>query len=142
MTDRRSASRGHRLVDHTADVIVEAFGPDLESCLEEAVAGLVDVYLSEDAGRTGVTTRAFDLGEGDDVMWRLLGEVVYLLDTSGYAPVGATVEHGPGGFTAVVRLGELDSEWGTGAVPKAISRSGYRIETRGGAVRCRFLVDV
>jgi SHS2 domain-containing protein len=37
--------RGRRVVAHTADVILEAWGFDLPSCGEEAVSALVDTYV-------------------------------------------------------------------------------------------------
>jgi hypothetical protein len=56
-----------------------------------------------------------------------LDEVILLLDTNDRPPVAATVQ----GRTAV-----------TGAVPKAIPRSGFVVEERSDAVRCRFVVEV
>jgi hypothetical protein len=38
------APQGHRTLPHTADVILEAWGPDLATCCEEAVAALVETY--------------------------------------------------------------------------------------------------
>jgi SHS2 domain-containing protein len=35
-------ARGHRSLPHTADVIIDAWGPDQAACYEEAVAALVE----------------------------------------------------------------------------------------------------
>jgi hypothetical protein len=45
--------RGHRVLPHTADVIVEAWGPDLVSCCEEAVAGLAALYVDATRAEAG-----------------------------------------------------------------------------------------
>ena len=39
---RPSPVSGHRVVPHTADVIVEAWGASMLECMEEAVWALVD----------------------------------------------------------------------------------------------------
>jgi SHS2 domain-containing protein len=53
------APRGHRTLPHTADVILEAWGPDLATCCEEAVAALVETYAdSQSATVVGERARA------------------------------------------------------------------------------------
>ena len=42
----RPTPRGHRNLPHTADVIIEAWGPDLAACAEEAVAALIETYAN------------------------------------------------------------------------------------------------
>ena len=70
--------RGHRALPHTADVILEAWGPDFASCCEEAVAALADVYV--DAGRAdAVEQRSVHLGPGSEesLLLEVLEEVIF-----------------------------------------------------------------
>jgi hypothetical protein len=58
-------------------------------------------------------------------------------------PIGAEVKSAAdGGLDVVVSLAGRNSVAGTGAVPKAISRSDLLLDSQAGEVRCRFLVDV
>jgi Archease protein family (MTH1598/TM1083) len=64
---RQGRVRGHRTRAHTGDVIVEAWGPTREACLEEAALGLVgafaDVSGLAPSGRVGLTLSPADVEE-------------------------------------------------------------------------------
>ena len=49
LTDRSGsappAAVGHRLLPHTADCAIEAWGPDRASCLTEALCGLMEEFV-------------------------------------------------------------------------------------------------
>lgn len=136
---------GHRVVlPHTADVILEAWGPDLASCCEEAVAALADVYV--DAGTADIVERRqlhVRPGSDDSLLLGVLEEVIFTLDTSEAVPVRAEVSAaGDGGFDLVLVLADPEVVTAAGAAPKAVSRSELEVDSRSGIVRCRFLVDV
>lgn len=139
------SDRGHRIVAHTADVILQAWGPDLATCCEEAVAALVDVYL--DAVTPDAVTRSrtvtVDAVTPADRLLALLEEIIFVLDTSPLVPIGATVRTDGDELTADLALADPSAVEPAGAVPKAVSRSGLELE-RGadGTVRCSVLVDV
>jgi SHS2 domain-containing protein len=138
------APRGHRALPHTADVILEAWGPDRVACCEEAVAALASVYV--DAARAElVERRRVHLAPGptDAVLLDLLEEVIFALDTADGVPVGAEVHTAPdGGLDAELLLADRATVTATGAVPKAVSRSELAVGRQGGRFRCRFLIDV
>lgn len=137
----RGAPRGHRCLPHTADVIIEAWGPDLPGCCEEAVAALIEGYANPD-NATIVAEQAVHVvgpAPADDMLVDLLDEVIFALDVAEGIPVGARVQAGgDGGLDARLALADPASIEPTGAVPKAISRSGLEITRRPHAVRCRF----
>ncbi|MFL6072211.1 MAG: archease [Mycobacteriales bacterium] len=85
------ADRGHRSVPHTADVRIEAWGPDRDGCLAEAVLGLADSVVDRSAAgpdRERVTVPL--AAESDvDLLVLALDEVIYRLDTRDQVPVGA-----------------------------------------------------
>jgi SHS2 domain-containing protein len=151
-----ATDRGHRALPHTADVIIEAWGPDLPACCEEAVAGLVETYAdlgpgpgpadaAEDAAALATSHRHVHLAAApaDALLFDVLEEVIFTLDTDERVPVSAVVERvSDGGLEVVLLLAERSRLGTTGSVPKAVSRSEYGVSEDPGAVRCRFLVDV
>ncbi|MFP3899438.1 MAG: archease [Acidimicrobiia bacterium] len=138
------SDRGHRALPHTADVILEAWAPDLAACLEEAVDALVDTYAEADEGaRRDPYDVRLPPGPPERVLVDLLDEVVYALDTADGVPVGASVRSlDEAGLHAVLWLAPPDQVSPTGSVPKAVSHSELAVDEAPGAVSCRFLVDV
>lgn len=135
--------RGHLLRAHTADVIAEAWGPDISSCIEEAVAALVSAYA--DVGQAIVEREAEFLvphGSVDSMLLHALDDVLFTLDTSPEVPIGAVVRPVSGGYELTVQLAARNSVDATGAAPKAISRSGLEVECAPSIIRCSFLIDV
>jgi SHS2 domain-containing protein len=137
------SGRGHRVLPHTADVIVEAWGQDLASCIEEAVTALVDICFDTSDASTE-RTRAVAIGPGapDVLLLSVLDELIFLLDTSLHVPVGAAVAHDGDQLAVEIRLAERDSVEPSGAGPKAISRSDLSVVVGPDEARCSFLVDV
>jgi SHS2 domain-containing protein len=135
--------RGHRALAHTADVILEAWGRDLASCCEEAVAALAAIYVDSRRAQV-VERRRVQLGPGaeETLLLGVLEEAIFTLDTADTVPVRAEVAVADGGLNLVLIMADRGSVVGTGAVPKAISRSDLRVESRPGHVWCRVLVDV
>lgn len=144
MSPMVDSPRGHRALPHTADVILEAWGPDLASCLEEAVAALADVFVDartvEPVERRRVHLRP---APPESLLLEVLEEVIFTLDTAAAVPVQAEVRAaGDGGLDVVLVLVDPATVVPTGGVPKAVSRSELAVHAGGGSVRCRFLVDV
>lgn len=136
--------RGHTAHPHTADVILEAWGPDLASCCEEAVAALVGTYVDAlDGAPTGECLAHVAPAPDDEVVLAVLDEVIFTLDTAEGVPVRGEVRvAADGGLDVRLALARRDQVHGTGAVPKAVSRSDLHVSRGPDGVRCRFLVDV
>lgn len=142
-----TAVRGHRCLPHTADVIVEAWGPSVADCCEEAVAALLSTCLDLEgaaaAASVGRHVLRLPAGGPEECVLGLLDEVVLVLDTSPAVPVRARVRvTDDGGLVAELRLVAAADVERTGAVPKAVSRSGLWVEEGAQGVRCTALVDV
>ncbi len=106
---------------HTADVILEAWGPDLAACCEEAMAALVSLYVDA-ADAEEVDRRSLHLAPGadDDVLLDLLEEAIFTLDTAEGVPVRAEVGiASDGGLDVALVLADPATVTATGAVPKA-----------------------
>ncbi|HZD64818.1 MAG TPA: archease [Acidimicrobiales bacterium] len=144
VVDRARSPRGHRLVPHTADTMIEAWGPDRAACLTEALVALV-------AGFAEVpevpVTRLVPLDVGavgpEDQLVSLLEDVIFTLDTLSVVPVrfhlAETESGGVAGDMEVVPAGEAVR---SGPVPKAVSYHGLSMLADEEGWRCRVLVDV
>lgn len=138
------ARRGHRALPHTADVRLEAWGADVAACCEEALAALIATFVDAPPAKTVEVRRAqIPAGPEEAQLLAALEELIFISDTAERVPVRARVQHAPGDRLALAfELAERSEVHGTGAVPKAISRSGLRVESRPGRVSARFLVDL
>ena len=130
---------GHRTIPHIADLRIEAWAPDREDCLAEAVRALVGSF----ADVAGARPRRFAdvriaAGADPDLLVAILDEVIYRIDAQDEIPVEVAVraEHAevagaePGEPAETIRLSlglaGLESVGITGAAPKAVSLSELR----------------
>ncbi|MBI2168000.1 MAG: archease [Actinobacteria bacterium] len=135
-----TAPRGHRAAPHTADTIIEAWGPTLGECLEEAVLGLVEGF-ADVAGAVPSERADLDLlgPDPDDLLVELLEQVIYLLDVHGAVVVRASVAADRARFdTTPLAAVEV-----VGPEPKAVALSGLACAPDDeGTWRARATIDV
>lgn len=138
------AGAGHRIVAHTADAMVEAWGPDRTSCLIEALSGLVELFADvPDPPSTSVVPLGCQAAAAEDQLVSLLEEVIYVLDVLSVVPVRFHLAAaGDGGVAGDMEVVPLGSAVMVGPAPKAVSYHGLSMEPGQGAWRCRYLVDV
>jgi protein archease len=135
---------GHRLAPHTADCIIEAWGPDRVTCLTEALQALVDEFA--EVGE-GPCTRALPLaagpGRAEDVLVSLLEDVIYTVDVFSVVPVRFHLsETEDGGVAGDMEVVPVDDAEIVGPAPKAVSYHELSMSDEEGFWRCRVLVDV
>lgn len=134
--------RGHGVQAHTADVVIEAWGPTAAACYEEAAAAFVDVFAAVDAVEG--SAEPFDVGPGRpaDLLVLLLEEILFDADARGHVPIATEVEvrgdHLVGRITAV----PIEDVAIVGSIPKGVSYSDLEFERSDGGWRCRAVVDV
>jgi len=138
--------RGHRTLPHTADVIVEAWGPDRAACLEELVLGTVATFAAvpPEGGSTRTSRPVIvDAPLDEELVVQLLDEVLYLVEVRGVVPVGVDLDDAEdgsvAGFLEVVPVAHVEQ---VGALPKGCSRSGLVAGPDPAGWRCRVVVDV
>lgn len=136
--------RGHRIGPHTADCVIEAWGPDRPSCLVEAMQALVEVFAEfDDAIATRSVPVSAEPGPDADILVALLEEVIYVTDVLGVVPirfhVADTEDGGVAGDMEVVEPREAEL---VGPVPKAVSYHGLEMSHHDGTWRCRAIIDV
>jgi len=135
---------GYRLLPHTADVVVQAWAPTRAACLAEAVRGLVAVF-ADTAGVAGSRSVAFAIGPATDeeLLVRLLEEVIYRVEVDEVIPVDAQVELTPdGGVRGRLDVAPLAPGMIIGAAPKAIAWHELSFAPERTGWRCRVTVDV
>lgn len=136
-------SRGHRILPHTADAIVEAWAPTKPACLEEAVVGLVALFAGIDGlAPEGEWPVSLPPAPDDQLLVMLLEEVLAAVDVAGEVPVAAELDADGEGVRGVLRTVPASVVDVHGAVPKAIAWSGLEFGRSDGGWRCRFTVDV
>ncbi|MDH3227815.1 MAG: archease [Thermoleophilia bacterium] len=139
-----ASERGHRALPHTADVILEAWGPNLPTCFEEAVAALVELCV--DAVHARIVERRLvriPAAPASELLLNLLDEVIFALDIGTNVAVSAEIAaRDDGALDMRLQLAARGSVAPTGPAPKGVSRSHLRLDQEAERVHCSFLIDV
>jgi len=136
------ADRGHAVRAHTADAVIEAWGPTAAACYEEAAAAFVDVFAATDTVEG--SAEPFDVGPGrpEDLLVLLLEEMLFDADARGHVPVATEIEvrgdHLVGRITAV----PIEEVAIIGSIPKGVSYSELEFGRSDSGWHCRATVDV
>lgn len=135
---------GHRLVSHTADCIIEGWGPDLASCVTQALIALVEEFavVTDSPSPTVLPVAVSPTGPEDELV-ALLEEVIYTVDVLSMVPVrfhlAATQDGGLAGDMEVV---PLEGVVATGPAPKGVSYHDLSVREGDRGWRCHVLIDV
>ncbi|MGM0385648.1 MAG: archease [Actinomycetota bacterium] len=134
---------GRRLLSHTADVRLEAWGPTLVECLDQCVRALADVFVlaPDDAAHVRVPV-GLPPGSPSELVVALLEEALYLVDVRGLVPIRGQLELDPRGLTGTLDAVALADVEQAGSVPKGIARSDLEAGETGGVWRAVVTVDV
>ncbi|MGC5022921.1 archease [Micromonospora sp. DT47] len=140
----RRPAYGHRRVPHTADVRIEAWAPDREGCLAEAVTALVETFVeTADVRPDGEATIDLPPGDDEDLLVGLLDEVIFRLETEGTLPLVTEVAPADaGGLRVRWRTVDTEAVELVGAVPKAVSLHALRFTRTDDGWCCAVTVDV
>lgn len=135
---------GHRVLPHTADVIVDAWAPSRSGCLEELVRGVVETFADvRNVTATREVRHRVGAARDEDVVVALLNNVLYLLDADGLVVVDIALdEDDDANFDGTFFVTPVDDVAQTGAAPKGISRSDLQFASDGLLWRGRVLIDV
>lgn len=85
-------SAGHRSVEHTADLAVELWAPDLPGLLREGALAVTEI-LTDGATISGTDVREIDVDgiDDEDRLVRFLNEVLWLASGTGFLVADAEV---------------------------------------------------
>lgn len=139
--------RGHRMAAHPSDCLIEAWAPDLASCIAEALDGLGEAVA--EVGEVGADspreTLKIQAGPGDpeEQLVSIMEEVISTMDLLSVVPTGfqlsETNDGGIAGSMEVVPVGQTTL---TGATPKGVSYHGLSMMRGERGWHCRVLVDL
>ena len=128
---------------HTADAGVEAWGPNRESCIAEAVLGVVEAFADTTAVHADKVRECWFADSSDeDLLVNVLDETIYYLDTEYEVPVDVEVEPRTDGVSVRFAMVDAARVQRVGATPKGVSLHGLRIGSFAGTWSCSVIVDV
>ena len=136
------SARGHRAVDHTADLAFEVWGPDEPALLEEAARAVV-AAMTDGAAMAATATRAVALS-GFDAEERLvtwLNEVIFWATVEGFVVAGARLEV-RGERLVGEATGEADAQARLVTELKAATYHDLRVVRDADGLRAQVVVDV
>lgn len=134
---------GHRTVPHTADLRIEAWAPTRDGCIRQAVLGTIASFLDTSSARAQrIRRRRLTADRDDDLLVAVLDDVIFLLDTSGEAPVDVHLQDVDGGIDVEFTMVDASALPQVGAVPKAVSLNELRLSDGQHGWRCSVTLDV
>jgi SHS2 domain-containing protein len=137
------SDRGHHTVEHTADEILEAWGPTRAACLEEAATGLVELFAQpRDRAATRTCEFTLDASEETPLLLALLDEIIYLLDAHDSIPAATYIADLSDRLQVCLELVDVADARATGPAPKGVSRSQAHLRHEAGRWTARALVDI
>lgn len=143
MDERPSPAFGHRVVPHTADVIIEAWGASRLGCLEEAVRALVDSFARVAVAVTEPVPIVLEERGDEALLVSLLEEVIFVIDVLGGVPANVVLDEAEdGSVVGFIDLAPLAAVEIHGSLPKGVSLSELSFVRDDGQWRCRATIDV
>jgi SHS2 domain-containing protein len=144
MDERPPPATGHSLVPHTADLIIEAWGPTRLECMEEAARALMDAFARvADAAVTELVPVELEQNGDEELLVSLLEEIIYMIDVLAEIPVNVALnETEDGRVTGHVSVAPLGVVEIHGSLPKGVSRSDLSVSHDREQWRCRAMIDV
>jgi SHS2 domain-containing protein len=142
--DAALAPSGHRLLPHTADVMVSAWAPTVEGCLAQAVRGMVSCFAEiRNARPQRMIPFVCEPALESELLVELLEEAIYVIDAQDAIPVQVAVARtAEGGLVGEFGLAARADVELIGPAPKAVTRHGLRFGRDGPIWRCEVIVDV
>jgi SHS2 domain-containing protein len=139
------AAGGYRLLEHTADMGIEAQAATLDALFVGAARGLLEILFgrpcpAEERQRLEVELEA---GDREELLVAWLGEILFLVEQQGFCPAAFQVEGIGSRRLRGVIIGEYQRE---GLVPlrevKAVTYHRLRIEQHKGIWRAQIYLDL
>ena len=135
-------ARGHRQLDHPADLVLELWAPSEQELLVEAAQALIEV-LTEGAAVPAESERRLTLESLDpeDRLVRWLNEVLVLATVEGFVLCDAELALRPGGLEAVVR-GRAEAPELVRTEVKSVTYHGLQLHHRAEGFVGKVTIDV
>ncbi len=136
------AGNGWRFLAHTADVGIEARGPDLRAALDRLVAGLAALLAGAPVEGAEERPVLVDARDREELVVGLVDECVYRLEVDGWLATGVAGlgAPGPGGWPVRLRGRPLPPD-AEGTPVKAATWGGLSVREEAGGVVIAVYVD-
>lgn len=82
---------GHEPIEHTADLAIRVWAPDLRGLIEEAALGMIDLMVENPPAATRTVERQCQAETPEDLLVECLREVLLLIELGGLVPVDVDV---------------------------------------------------
>jgi SHS2 domain-containing protein len=136
--------RGYEILEHTADVGLRVWAPDLSGVFEEAAFGLISIM----GGSAGEPTRreviALDAPDGVALLVDWLSEILFLFDARGFVPqrIDADVSADPWRLRAAIDGSDASSFEQRGPAVKAVTYHQAELVESPSGYEARVYLDV
>jgi protein archease len=131
----------YRILDHTADIGIEATAPDIPALFSEAVRATAAVILDREPPEpTGHVPFAVDGDDLPTVLAALLGEALWAFESTGRLPVACRCEVSE--TTAAGTLDVVEDATIGGPAIKAVTYHQLSVEPAGHGWLARVIFDV
>jgi SHS2 domain-containing protein len=134
--------RGHEILEHTADVGLRIWAPDLSGLFEEAARGLIAVMGTP----TGEATRHEEIRvvapDAVALLVDWLSEVLFLFDARGFVPHDVRANVTEWRVDAAVEGGDVRGFEQGGAAVKAVTYHDAKLEHTSDGYEARVYLDV
>jgi SHS2 domain-containing protein len=136
---------GHfRLLEHTADMGIEAMGADLSELFEAAARGLREIVFGDQAGGAATEELTLDLEaeEPEELLVNWLSELLFLMLDRGFFPTDFRLPEIDRKHLRARVLGETDAGHEPVREVKAVTFHGLSIDRQNDQWRARVYVDL
>ena len=131
-----------RVLDHDADIRIEAFGASQQELFQNAAMGLF-ALLTDPAEVRPVLEKNITVRGNGELLVNLLNELLFIWDTERFLPSEITVDLRPENVNALIK-GEIfdENRHLIQLEMKAVTYHNFSISEENGTYRATFVVDV
>jgi len=134
--------RGFEVLEHTADVGLRVWGPDLSSLFEEAALALVAIMGSAPGPATRREDVGLDAPDGVALLVDWLSEVLFLFEARRLVPLEIDADVEPWRLRATIGGTNTERFEQTGAAVKAVTYHDAALEPTPSGFEARVYLDV
>lgn len=131
-----------RVLDHDADIRIEAFGASQQELFQNAAKGLFSL-LTDPAEVHAVLEKNITVRGNGELLVNFLNELLFIWDTDRFLPSEITVDLRPESVNALIK-GEIfdENRHFIQLEMKAVTYHNFSISEENGIYRATFVVDV
>ena len=131
-----------RVLDHDADIRVEAYGTSRQELFENAARGVLSL-LTDPASVRPVAEKKIAVKGNGELFINFLNELLFIWDVERFIPVEVFVDFEPGGVNAVLKGEYFDEKRHSIRLEmKAVTYHSFTMTEDEGGHKATFVIDV